>query len=191
MGRFFEQLQRRGLYLAGIELVVSDGTNGLPSVLQTWVPQAQHQRCITHKVRALLRHLEYEQLPTHDPQGQPLCAADAKRLRFSQVQSDAYDIYDTDDCIEACERLASFVQSWKPIEPKAVKSFLNDILLTFSFYDLEAALYPLVRTTNALERFFREFRTKTDEIGAFPNENSCLTLFFLVIQREHAKHDRL
>ncbi|RLT41271.1 MAG: transposase, partial [Chloroflexi bacterium] len=39
--------------------------------------------------------------------------------------------------------------------------------------------------------FFREFRTKSDEIGAFPNENSCLTLFFLVLQREHAKHHRL
>lgn len=190
-GSFFEQLQQRGLNLAGIELVVSDGTNGLPSVLEHWVPQAEHQRCITHKVRAMLRHLDYEQLSTHDSQGLPLSPAQAKRLRFAQVQSDAYDIYDTDDSIEAIERLATFVQTWQSIEPKAVKSFLNDILLTFSFYDFETALYPLLRTTNALERFFRDFRTKTDEIGAFPNENSCLTLFFLVMQREHAKHDRL
>jgi len=27
-----------------------------------------------------------------------------------------------------------------------------------------------VRTTNHLERLFREFRTKSDEIGAFPHE---------------------
>jgi hypothetical protein len=40
-------------------------------------------------------------------------------------------------------------------------------------------------------RFFREFRNKADEISAFPNETSCLTLFFLVMLREHAKHDRL
>jgi putative transposase len=190
-GSFFEQLQQRGLNLPAIELVVSDGTNGLPAVLETSVPQAQHQRCITHKVRAMLRHLDYEQLATHDLQGLPLSPSDAKRLRYSQVQSDAYDIYDTDDSIEAIERLVTFVENWKPIEPKAVKSFLNDILLTFSFYDFEIVLYPLLRTTNALERLFREFRTKTDEIGAFPNENSCLTLFFLVMQREHAKHDRI
>ena len=44
---------------------------------------------------------------------------------------------------------------------------------------------------DALERLFREFRAKTDDIGAFPNEDCCLTLFFLVIQRDHAKHDRL
>jgi len=42
----------------------------------------------------------------------------------------------------------------------------------------------------SLERFFREFRAKADEIGAFPNEQSCLALFFLVTQLDHAKHDR-
>jgi len=41
-----------------------------------------------------------------------------------------------------------------------------------------------------LERLFREFRTKSDEIGAFPHETSCLTVFFLVVERDHAKHDR-
>ena len=46
-----------------------------------------------------------------------------------------------------------------------------------------------MRTSNLLERLFEEFRRKSDEIGAFPNEQSCLTLFFLVVQRDHAKHD--
>ena len=54
---FFTHLQERGLNLDGVEVVVSDGTNGLPAVLKTWVSQAQHQLCITHKVRAMLRHL--------------------------------------------------------------------------------------------------------------------------------------
>lgn len=49
---------------------------------------------------------------------------------------------------------------------------------------------PLLRTNNALERLFREFRAKTDEIGAFPNEQSCLPLFYLVMQRDYAKHNR-
>jgi transposase-like protein len=53
----FKHLQERGLNLEGVEVIVSDGTNGLPAVLKTWVPQAQHQLCITHKVRAMLRHL--------------------------------------------------------------------------------------------------------------------------------------
>jgi putative transposase len=93
--------------------------------------------------------------------------------------------------MEAIDRLVAFVQIWQPVEPHAVSTFLKDIALTFSFYNFDESLYPLLRTTNALERLFREFRAKTDEIGAFPNEDSCLTLFFLVMQRDHAKHDRL
>jgi putative transposase len=188
---FFKSLHERGLNLEALKVVVSDGTNGLPAELKTWAPQAQHQLCITHKVRAMLRHLDYETLPTQDAQGQPLSLTEAKKLRSSQIQADAYDIYKTDDWMEAIDRLVTFVGTWKPLEPHAVRTFLKDIALTFSFYDLEQSLYPLARTTNALERLFREFRTKSDEIGAFPNEDSCLTIFFLVIQRDHAKHDRL
>ena len=78
----------------------------------------------------------------------------------------------------------------KPLEAKAVEIFLRDIELTFTFYQFQAELHPRIRTSNLLERLFEEFRRKADEIGAFPNEMSCLTLFFLVIQREHAKHNR-
>lgn len=47
-----------------------------------------------------------------------------------------------------------------------------------------------LRTTNYLERLFREFRTKSDKIGTFSNETSCLTVFWLVVELDHAKHDR-
>ena len=130
-------------------------------------------------------------MPTQDAQAQVLSPTEAKKLRYSQIQADAYDIYKTDDWMEAIERLVTFVQTWQSVEPHAIRTFLNDIALTFSFYGLDVSLYPLVRTTNALERLFREFRAKTDEIGTFSNEASCLTLFFLVMQRDHAKHDRL
>jgi putative transposase len=39
-------------------------------------------------------------------------------------------------------------------------------------------------------RFFREFRTKSDEIGAFPNQLSSLVVFHLIVIRDDAKHDR-
>ena len=54
----------------------------------------------------------------------------------------------------------------------------------------EYAVTQPVFDLNLLERFFREFRTKADEIGAFPNELTCLTLFHLIVVRDHAKHDR-
>jgi transposase-like protein len=53
-----------------------------------------------------------------------------------------------------------------------------------------AGIAELVICDNTIERFFREFRTKSDEIGAFPNELTCFTVFHLIVTREHAKHDR-
>ncbi|MEX0272678.1 transposase [Leptolyngbyaceae cyanobacterium UHCC 1019] len=46
-----------------VQLVVSDGTLGLPKALKKTLPNAQQQRCITHKVRGIERNLSYAQLP--------------------------------------------------------------------------------------------------------------------------------
>jgi transposase-like protein len=67
---------------------------------------------------------------------------------------------------------------------------INNYFLTLTFYQFDESLHKHIRTTNHLERLFREFRTKSDEIGVFPNEISCLTVFWLVVQRDHAKYDR-
>ena len=113
----------------------------------------------------------------------------AQQRRF-EIQQDAYEIYRAQSWIEARQRLKAFVKKWQNLEPKAVEIFQRDIELTFTFYQFEAELHPRIRTSNLLERLFEEFRRKADEIGAFPNQMSCLTLFFLVVQREHAKHNR-
>jgi transposase-like protein len=76
------------------------------------------------------------------------------------------------------------------VEPEVVRKLAQGIESSFTFYQFDIALHALVRSTNLLERFFREFRTKSDEIGAFPNELTCLTVFHLIVTRDHAKHDR-
>jgi putative transposase len=82
------------------------------------------------------------------------------------------------------------IEHWELLEAKAVQVFQRDLEMTFTFYQFDSSLHRHIRTTNHLERLFREFRTKSDEIGAFPHETSCLTVFFLVIQRDRAKHNR-
>lgn len=188
--QFFEHLIERGLCPTTVQLVVSDGTLGLPKALQKNLPNAQQQRCITHKVRGLERYLSYAQLPSVDTNGKSLQTDEAKRLRRFEIASEAYQIYAVDSMEEAQQRLQQFIINWEPLEAKAVQVFQRDLELTFTFYQFDSSLHRHIRTTNHLERLFREFRTKSDEIGAFPHETSCLTVFFLVIQRDHAKHDR-
>lgn len=187
---FFDHLLKRGLEPGKVKLLVSDGTKGLLAAMKQRLPNACQQRCITHKVRGMKPYLTYKQLPQENERGQTLTPAEAKKRHWQQLKHDAYAIYDAASYDQAQLLLQTFVDKWQPLEPKAVHAFEWGLQHTFSFYDFGKELHRHIRTTNHLERFFREFRTKADEIGAFPNETSCLTLFFLVMQRDHAKHDR-
>ena len=187
---FFDHLLARGVDPALIQLMVSDGSNGLLAAMGQRLPNAQLQRCITHKVRGLKPYLTYQHLPAQDASSQPLEPAAAKQQRRTEIQADAYAIYEAATREEAHQRLETFVGKWQPLEPQAVHAFQTSVERTFVFYQFDPALHIHIRTTNLLERQFREFRAKADEMGAFPNEGSCLTLFSLVIERDHAKHNR-
>jgi putative transposase len=189
-GRFFEHLMERGLQAEGVKLVVSDGGLGLPKAIKKNLAQAQHQRYTTHKVRGMERYLSYSQLPEKNEEGNSIKPEEAKRQRRYEIQSDAYKIYASETEEQAWRELRTFIEKWEGLEPKAIEVFQRDFELTLTFYQFDESLHRHIRTTNHLERLFREFRTKSDEIGAFPYETSCLTVFFLVIERDHAKHDR-
>ena len=173
-----------------LKLVSSDGSLGIPRAINNHFPQAQQQRCITHKVRGIERHLNYADLPTVNEQGQPGQPIEAKQQRRFEIIKDAYAIYEALSLTEASTLLKTFELKWQMLEPDAVRTFIKDSALTLTFYQFDESLHNHIRTTNHLERLFRELRTKSDEIGVFPNEISCLTVFWLVVQRDHAKHDR-
>jgi transposase-like protein len=184
-------LTQRGLDPTAVRLVVSDGTTGLPAAIAQHLPTAQQQRCTVHKIRGLERQLCYRDLLRTDPTTQEaLSFEQARRLRRLQLTTDAHAIFEAPTRREALERLSSFQATWGQLEPEVVRLLAKDIELSLTFYQFDGSLHGLLRSTNLLERFFREFRTKADEIGAFPNELTCLTLFHLIVVRDHAKHDR-
>lgn len=189
---FWQHLLERGLQAKAVKLVVSDGTKGLLAAMKQSLPQTKLQRCTVHKVRGFERYLSYSTLPEVDPAtGQSLAEAQAKHLRQTQITREAHDIFKAPTWAEAQQRLHKFNEKWQALEPKAVKNFNHGLKRCFEFYHFDPALYPLIHSTNLLERFFREFRAKSDEIGSFPNEDSCLTIFYLVMVRDHTKHHRL
>ncbi len=172
-------------------MVVSDGSSGLPAALEKELPTAQQHRCTVHKIRGLERYFCYRDLLATDPDTQaPLPFEQARRLRREQRTTDAHAIFSAPERTHALERLAGFQTAWRPLEPEVVRMLTKDIELSLTFYQFDVAVHGPIRSTNLLERFFREFRTKADEIGAFPNELTCLTVFHLIVTRDHAKHDR-
>jgi putative transposase len=181
----------RGMEATAVQMVVSDGSTGLPAAMAAHLPSAQQQRCVVHKIRGLERAFCYRDLSRVDPlNGEPLTYEAAKRLRRQHLTTDAHAIFEAPTRAEAIERLAQFRTTWGPLEPEVVRLLSKDVDLCLTFYTFDSILHPLTRSTNLLERFFREFRTKSDEIGAFPNELSSLVVFHLIVIRDDAKHDR-
>jgi transposase-like protein len=187
----FAALVARGLDAKQVKLVVSDGSTGVPAALEAVFPHAKQQRCVVHKVRGLERCFQYHQLERDTPEGASQQTPEAaRRLRRYLLTQEAYAIFEAPTREEAVERLELFRENWREREGEVVRRLCLDIGLCLNFYAHEVELHPLIRSTNLLERFFREFRTKADEIGAFPNETACLTVFHLIVIRDHAKHDR-
>ncbi|KAM3106629.1 transposase [Phormidesmis sp. 146-33] len=137
----FAHLIERGFNPEALELVCSDGSSGLPPAIAAYFPNAQQQRCITHKVRGIERHLNYEQLPQVDAQQQPLKLTDTKQRRRFEITSDAYDIFEATDVNQAQVQLQSFAQKWQLLEPDAVRTFLKDSELTLTFYQFPPDLH--------------------------------------------------
>jgi putative transposase len=184
-------LKERGLDAEAVRMVVSDGSTGLPAALAQHLPKAQQQRCVVHKIRGLERAFCYRELTLIDPLTQEeLSYEAARRLRRQQLSTDAHAIFEAARRAEAEARLAQFRTKWGMLEGEVVRLLSKDVDLCLTFYQFDHALHALIRSTNLLERFFREFRTKADEIGAFPNELSCLVVFHLIVIRDDAKHDR-
>ena len=189
---FWQHLIERGLEAQTVKLVVSDGTKGLLKAMSNYLPNTKLQRCTVHKVRGFERYLSYQDLPEFDPDTQqPLSPNEAKAQRKAQICQDAHNIFKEPTLAQAQERLAQFIHKWQPFEPQAVRNFNWGLKRCFVFYEFDPALYTRIHSTNLLERFFREFRAKADEIGSFPNDKSCLTIFYIVMLRDHAKHHRL
>jgi transposase-like protein len=187
----FATLLERGMDAAAVQMVVSDGSTGLPAALAMHLPQAKQQRCVVHKIRGRERAFCYRDLTTTDPDTQePLTPEAARRLRRQQLSSDAHAIFEAPTRAEALARLAQFRSTWSTREAEVVRLLSKDVDLCLTFYQFDQSLHMLIRSTNLLERFFREFRTKSDEIGAFPNEVSCQVIFHLIVIRDDAKHDR-
>jgi transposase-like protein len=66
--------------------------------------------------------------------------------------------------------------------PEAIRSLIEDEEHLLTFYAFPQVMHRSIRSTNAIERFFRNVRQRTDQIDAFTTETSCLTIVWAVMQ---------
>jgi len=161
---FLTGLINRGL--AGFEVICADGGEGLISVLPEVCPTIPLQRCWAHKMRNIL-----DKVP---------------RKNQNAVKRGLMKIYTAENLIEAQKYAHRWARTWKEKHPKAVtclQNDLEDLLTCFQFAD--PAFRKAIRTTNAIERRFREVRRRTRPMGVFSNRTSVERILYAVFMYEN------
>jgi transposase-like protein len=161
---FLTDLTNRGL--TGFEVICADGGEGLISILPEVYPNIPLQRCWAHKMRNIL-----DKVP---------------RKKQHAVKRGLQKIYGARTLTEAQTHAKRWARSWIDLYPKAVKCLrddLEDLLTCFQFADPD--FRKAIRTTNAIERRFREVRRRTRPMGVFSNRTSIERILYAVFMYEN------
>ena len=156
-------LYGRGLTGEKLQLVVTDGCQGLAAALATVYPHMAHQRCWVHKMRNILKEVR---------------KADRKA-----VKQDAQAIYLSDSRSEAAAAFRHFKQRWQHGYPKQVKSLQKDLPELLAFFSFPKHLRKKLRTTNVIERCFVEVRRRTRPMVCFVNMASVDRIILSIFNR--------
>lgn len=175
---FLRDLYGRGLEGKRCELIVTDGGKGLLGALEIVYPYISRQHCWAHKSRNVLDRV--------------------KKVDQKRVKRDLHRISHAQSRQQAIEAYWDFCQKYRTVYPSAVKSLEREIDDLLCFYQLrlsqqekkglaseqlhraQQSLWRKVRTTNLIERAFREVRRRTRPMGVFNNRSSMERIIFAV-----------
>lgn len=157
---FLEDLFRRGLEGEHLKLIATDGAAGIAAAIAIVYPHVPHQRCWAHKLRNVAAKLPRKI--------QRECLWDAKRIYLASTAR------------EAGQRLRWWAQQWREQAPNAVTCLEQDAESLLAFFACPPKDWLAIRTTNAIERSFREVRRRTRPISCFQNNASCERIIYAV-----------
>lgn len=158
---FLRDLYRRGLEGVVCQLIATDGGAGLHAALEIVYPKIFLQRCWAHKTRNVLDKV--------------------KKKDHETIKKALHKISHARHRREATQAYWRFASAWRKSYPSAVSCLEKDLdqLLTF-FRITEEKLWSRLRTTNLIERAFREVRRRTRPMGVFTNTDSLQRIVFAV-----------
>jgi len=162
---FLVSLKNRGLEGNHLKLVVLDGNKGLWNAIDLVWLNVPRQRCWAHKLRNVANKIP------HKLQGS--CMIEASK------------IYKAESKEEALRAFKHWAKVWGGIVPDAVKCLEEDFEEMITFFDCPKELWIKLRTTNVIERVFREVRRRTRPISCFQNRESVERIIFAIFHRQN------
>jgi putative transposase len=142
--------------LRGVRLVISDDHEGIKAAVAGELPGARWQRCTVHFERNVLAHVPGSSM--------------------AEVAQDLKAVFKVRRAKTARALAEEFVELYGKRFPKAVSVFEAGIEDALTYLSFPGSHHAKVRTTNMLERLFKEVKRRTRVVGVFPNEVSANTL---------------
>ncbi len=155
-----QDLRSRGA--THIDLIVTDGHDGLLAAVSQLFAATPRQRCLVHKQRNVLNAIP--------------------RRERGEVQAELVGIWEQPTKQEAVAQLEAFKAKYGKRYPEALRSLAEEEEKTLTFYEFPATMHRHIQTTNAIESLFSNVRQRTDQIDVFTTETSCLTIVWATIQ---------
>jgi putative transposase len=155
-----QDLRNRGV--SEIDLLVTDGHDGLLAAITALFPATPRQRCLVHKQRNVLNAIPHRER--------------------QEVTAELASIWKQESREEALLNLAAFKAKYQKRYPEPIRSLIEEEEHLLTFYAFPPVMHRYIRSTNAIESFFSNVRQRTDQIDAFTTETSCVTIVWAVMQ---------
>ena len=155
-----EDLRTRGI--SEVDLIVIDGHEGLLAAVVALFTATPRQRCLIYKQRNVMNAIP--------------------KREHERIAAELTGIWNQPTKEQAVTELAAFKGKYRERYPEAVRSLCEDEEHLLTFYAFPQAMHHHIRSTNAIESFFRTVRRRTDHIDTFTTETSCLSIVWAVMQ---------
>lgn len=150
---FLENLKARGLRGDNLKLIIMDGATGLWSAMEEVYPQVEHQLCWVHKLRNVSNYCPKRYREE--------CVSEAAKIMYASTSG------------RAANQFREWKKKWEDKIPKAVNCLQRDFDKLIPFFQFPEQYRKVIRTTNVIERCFREVRRRLKVMGYFQNSKSC------------------
>jgi transposase-like protein len=167
---FLANLKVRGLSGSGLSLVASDGAPGLWAAANEVYPFVAHQLCWAHKLRNVSNKCPVRYRSE--------CIAQARKIYLSSSVK------------IALREFRQWERTWRDRVPRVVSCLEQDIDKLLPFLNCPESHRVKVRTTNVIERQFREFRRRLSVMGTFPDFSSAQRMLFSLFVYHNTRWER-
>lgn len=158
-----QDLCDRGFSLAADGLIVHDEAEGIKSSIDLVFPYHKKQSCIFHFIAGTTEHVKHKRTA-------------------KQIKTEISEVYEhSSNQKQAMKNMKRVMQKWRYSEPKLIRYIQKRFLATLTYYEFPKHWHNTFKTTNYLERTFREINRKLDDVGIFPNFYSAERIVFLEI----------